>query len=148
MKTAKDVIAFAKENKCKVVDLKFVDLLGQWQHYTISLNEFNEELFTDGNGLDGSSIRGWKAINESDMLLMPDPTTAKIDPFCAETTLSLIGNVVDPISREKYPRDPRALAHRAEDYLKSTGIGDVAYFGPEAEFFIFDNVRFQNEEIC
>lgn len=142
MKTAKDVIAFAKENKCKVVDLKFVDLLGQWQHYTISLNEFNEDLFTDGNGLDGSSIRGWKAINESDMLLMPDPTTAKIDPFCAETTLSLIGTVVDPMSREIYPRDPRALAQRAENYLKSTGIGDIAYFGPEAEFFIYDTVRF------
>ncbi|HBF12505.1 MAG TPA: type I glutamate--ammonia ligase [Deltaproteobacteria bacterium] len=145
MKTAKDVVAFAKENKCRAVDLKFVDLLGQWQHYTISMSEFGEDLFTDGNGLDGSSIRGWKAINESDMLLMPDPTTAKIDPFCAEPTLSLIGNVVDPLSRESYARDPRALAQNAENYLKSTGIGDVAYFGPEAEFFIFDNVRFDQK---
>ena len=143
MKTAKEVIAFAKDMKCKVVDLKFVDLLGIWQHYTISMNEFNEELFEDGNGFDGSSIRGWKAINESDMLLMPDPSSAKLDPFCSETTLSLLGNIVDPITREPYGRDPRGLAVRAEQYLKSTGLGDTCYFGPEAEFFILDDVRFE-----
>lgn len=141
-KTAKDVIALAKEKNVTIVDLKFVDLLGAWQHYSLPVSELNEGLFEDGNGLDGSSIRGWKAINESDMLLFPDPTTARIDPFCAEPTLSLIGTVKDPLSRQVYDRDPRALAQRAEAYLKSTGIGDVAYFGPEAEFFIFDNVRF------
>lgn len=141
-KTPKEVIAWAKDLKCKVIDLKFVDLLGSWQHYTIGWPEFNEGLFEEGNGFDGSSIRGWKAINESDMLLVPDPSTARIDPFCAETTLSLSGNIVDPITHQPYGRDPRGIAKKAEDYLKSTGIGDVAYFGPEAEFFIFDDVRF------
>ena len=142
MKTAKEVIAYAKEKNCKAVDLKFVDLLGMWQHYTISMAELNEGLFEEGNGIDGSSIRGWKAINESDMLLMPDPSTAQIDPFCAETTLSLIGNIAEPITMNPYARDPRGLAKKAEEYLKSTGIGDVAYFGPEAEFFILDDARF------
>lgn len=141
MKTAKEVIAWAKDVKCKVVDLKFVDMLGAWQHYTITMAELNEGLFEDGNGFDGSSIRGWQAINESDMLLMPDPATARIDPFCAEKTLSLHGNVVDPITRAPYGRDPRNIAQKAEAYLKSTGIGDTIYIGPEAEFFIFDNVR-------
>lgn len=142
MKTAKEVIAFAKDAKCRVADLKFVDLFGIWQHYTISMNELNEELFEDGNGFDGSSIRGWQAINESDMLLVPDPSTAKLDPFCAEKTLSLHGNIEDPITRRPYAKDPRSIASRAEQYLKSTGIGDVAYFGPEAEFFIFDNIQY------
>lgn len=142
MKTAKDVINFAKDAKCKVVDLKFVDLLGTWQHYTISMDELNEGLFEEGNGFDGSSIRGWKAINESDMLLKPDPSTARIDPFAAETTLSLSGDIYEPISGQAYARDPRGIAKRAEKYLKSTGIADTAYYGPEAEFFVFDNVRF------
>ncbi|MDO8519662.1 MAG: type I glutamate--ammonia ligase [Deltaproteobacteria bacterium] len=141
-KTAKEVIAWAKDLKCKVIDLKFVDLIGTWQHYTIGWAEFNEGLFEDGNGFDGSSIRGWKAINESDMLLLPDPSTARIDPFCAETTLSLSGTIIEPITKAPYARDPRGIAKKAEDYLKSTGIGDVAYFGPEAEFFILDDVQF------
>lgn len=142
MKTAKEVIALAKDLKVKVVDLKFCDLIGTWQHYSLPLSELTEDLFSEGNGFDGSSIRGWKAINESDMLLMPDPQTARIDPFCAEKTMSLAGNIVDPITREPYGRDPRGIAGKAEAYLKSTGIGDTAYFGPEAEFFIFDDIRF------
>lgn len=142
MKTAQDVIKFAKEQQCEVVDLKFVDLLGTWQHYTITMDELNEGLFEEGNGFDGSSIRGWRSINESDMLLMPDPSTAKIDPFCAAKTLSLHGNIVDPITGTPYNRDPRGLAQRAEAYLKSTGIGDTAFVGPEAEFFILDDVVF------
>ena len=142
MKTAKEVIAWAKDEQCKAVDLKFVDLLGAWQHYTITMSEFNEDLFEEGNGFDGSSIRGWKAINESDMLLVPDPTTAKIDPFCAEKTLSLTGEIVDPITREPYDKDPRGVAKRAEAFLTQSGVGDKVFFGPEAEFFIFDNVQY------
>lgn len=145
MKTAKEVIAWAKDLKCKAVDLKFVDLHGTWQHYTITMSEFNEDLFEEGNGFDGSSIRGWQAINESDMLLVPDPSTAKIDPFCAEKTVSLTGDIIDPITRQPYNRDPRGIAKRAEAYLKTTGIGDTAYFGPEAEFFIFDNVQYDQK---
>lgn len=141
-KTAKDVINFAKDQKCKVVDLKFVDLLGSWQHFTLSMDLLDEDLFESGNGFDGSSIRGWKAINESDMLIRPEPATAKIDPFCAEKTLSLTGNVVDPITGGGYNRDARALCERAEEYLKSTGIGDTCFVGPEAEFFVFDNVQY------
>ncbi|OGQ08603.1 MAG: type I glutamate--ammonia ligase [Deltaproteobacteria bacterium RIFCSPLOWO2_12_FULL_40_28] len=146
MKTGKDVIAYAKDKQCKVVDLKFVDLLGTWQHFTISMDLLDDDLFEEGNGFDGSSIRGWKAINESDMLILPDPSSARIDPFCAETTLSLVGNVIDPITRQPYNRDPRGIAGRSEQYLKSTGIGDTAYIGPEAEFFIFDNVQFDQKE--
>lgn len=142
MNTPKEVMAWAKDLKCKIVDLKFCDLLGTWQHYSLPLSELTEALFEEGNGFDGSSIRGWKAIHESDMMLVPDPTTARIDPFCAETTVSLIGDIVDPITRESYGRDPRGIARKAEEYLKSTALGDVAYFGPEAEFFIFDNVSF------
>src|SRR3990167_6136574 len=134
MKTAKEVIAFAKDLKVKIVDLKFCDLIGTWQHYSLPTSELTEDLFSEGNGFDGSSIRGWKAINESDMMLVPDPSTARIDPFCAEKTLSLAGNIVDPITMAPYGRDPRGIAGKAEAYLKSTGIGDTAYFGPEAEF--------------
>ncbi|MBX7149800.1 type I glutamate--ammonia ligase [bacterium] len=143
LKTAKDVIAFAKDAKCKVVDLKFVDLFGTWQHFSISMDELHEDLFEEGSGFDGSSIRGWQAINESDMVLIPDPSTAKIDPFCAETTLSMIGDVREPIGKTTYARDPRNIAKKAEAYLKSTGIGDICYVGPEAEFFIFDHVAFE-----
>ena len=139
---AREVLEFAKKNKAQVVDLKFVDLIGTWQHFTIPTNELTEDLFKDGSGLDGSSIRGWKAINNSDMLLMPDPNTACMDPFTAVPTLSLIGNVVDPISRETYERDPRYVAQKAEKYLQSTKIGDISYWGPEAEFFIFDHARY------
>jgi glutamine synthetase len=138
----REAVEFAKKNKVQVVDLKFVDLIGTWQHFTIPASELTEDLFKDGSGLDGSSIRGWKAINNSDMLVVPDPATACLDPFTAVPTLSLIGNVVDPISRETYERDPRFIAQKAEKYLQSTKIGDTSYWGPEAEFFIFDQARY------
>ena len=138
----REVLDFAKKNKAQVVDMKFVDLIGTWQHFTIPVSELTEGLFKDGCGLDGSSIRGWRGINNSDMLLVPDPTTACMDPFCSVPTLSLIGNVVDPITREMYDRDPRFIAQKAEKYLQSTKIGDTSYWGPEAEFFIFDHARY------
>lgn len=140
--TVKEVLEMAKKNKVQVVDLKFVDLIGTWQHFTIPVGELTEGLFKDGSGLDGSSIRGWKAINNSDMLLVADPETACMDPFCAVPTLSLIGNVVDPITRETYDRDPRYIAQKAEKYLQTTKVGDISYWGPEAEFFIFDHARY------
>ena len=140
--TPREVLEFAKKQKVQVVDLKFVDLIGTWQHFTIPASELTEDLFKDGSGLDGSSIRGWKAINNSDMLVVPDPATACLDPFTLVPTLSLIGNVVDPISRETYERDPRYIAQKAEKYLQSTKIGDTSYWGPEAEFFIFDQARY------
>jgi glutamine synthetase len=138
----REALEFAKKNRVQAVDLKFVDLIGTWQHFTIPSSELTEDLFKDGSGLDGSSIRGWKAINNSDMLVVPDPATACLDPFTAVPTLSLIGNVVDPISRETYERDPRYIAQKAEKYLQSTKIGDTSYWGPEAEFFIFDQARY------
>jgi len=138
----REALEFAKKNRVQVVDLKFVDLIGTWQHFTIPASELTEDLFKDGSGLDGSSIRGWKAINNSDMLVVPDPATACLDPFTLVPTLSLIGNVVDPISRETYERDPRYIAQKAEKYLQSTKIGDTSYWGPEAEFFIFDHARY------
>jgi glutamine synthetase len=131
-----------KDHDVKLVDFKFTDLPGSWQHFTTTLTEYNEEIFTEGLGFDGSSIRGWRAINASDMLVIPDPTTAWIDVFNAEPTLSLICTIVDPITREPYDRDPRGVAEKAEAYLQSTGIADTAFFGPEAEFFIFDEVRY------
>jgi glutamine synthetase len=140
--TPREVLEYAKKNKAQVVDLKFVDLPGTWQHFTIPIEELNEGTFKDGSGLDGSSIRGWKAINNSDMLVVPDPDTACMDPFTAVPTLSLVGNVMDPITREIYERDPRFIAQKAEKHLKSTKIGDISYWGPEAEFFIFDHARF------
>jgi glutamine synthetase len=136
------VLAFAKKNKVQVVDLKFIDLIGTWQHFTIPIEELNEGTFQDGSGLDGSSIRGWKAINNSDMLAVPDPATACLDPFTSVPTLSLVCNVIDPITREPYDRDPRYIAQKAERYLKNTKIGDISYWGPEAEFFIFDTARY------
>jgi glutamine synthetase len=144
--TPKDVLKFAKDNKVEAVDLKFLDLMGIWQHFTIPTSELSEELFEEGNGFDGSSIRGWQPINASDMLVMPDPTTAVLDPFMQIPTLSLICNIVDPISKEDYSRDPRNIARKAEAYLKSTGIGDVAYIGPEPEFFIFDEIRYETNQ--
>jgi len=143
-KTGKEVLDFAKQHGVKVVDFKFADLLGTWQHFTTTVDEVDEGIFKDGLGFDGSSIRGWKAINNSDMLVLPDPATAFIDPFIAAPTLSLTCTIIDPVTRETYERDPRAIAIRAEHYLKSTGIGDTAYFGPEAEFFIFDEVRYES----
>jgi glutamine synthetase len=126
----------------KIVDFKFVDLPGMWQHFSIPVGELSEEIFAEGIGFDGSSIRGFQVINESDMLLFPDPSTAVVDPACAIPTLSLICDVRDPITGNPYERDPRQIAHKAEAYLKSTGIADTSYFGPEVEFFLFDSLRF------
>lgn len=142
--TPKDVLAMAKEKGARVVDLRFMDFQGIWQHFTVPLCELTESSFEDGFGFDGSSIRGWQAIHQSDMLVVPDAATAKMDPFFEVPTLVLIGNILDPITREPYSRDPRHIAQQAEAYLKSSGIGDVAYFGPEAEFFIFDDIRFES----
>ena len=140
--TPREVLDFAKKNKVEMVDLKFVDLLGAWQHFSIPTSELSLDLFKEGSGFDGSSIRGWKAIQNSDMLLIPDPDTARLDPFTEIPTLSMIGNVEDPITRQGYERDPRYVAQKAEKYLKSTKIGDTSYWGPEAEFFIFDHVSY------
>jgi glutamine synthetase len=138
----KEVLEYAKKNGVQMVDFKFCDLPGTWQHFTTPVSELEEAIFEEGLGFDGSSIRGWKAINESDMLVVPDPTTAVMEPFSQAKTLSLICDIVDPITRESYARDPRGIAKRAVNFLKSTGIGDTAHFGPEPEFFIFDSVRF------
>jgi len=140
--TAREVLDFAKKNKVEMVDLKFVDLVGTWQHFSIPTSELSMDLFKDGSGFDGSSIRGWKMIENSDMLVVPDPKTAILDPFMEIPTLSMICNVQDPISREIYERDPRGIAQRAEQYLKSTKIGDLSYWGPEAEFFVFDHASY------
>ena len=140
--TPQEAIALAKEKGAELVDLKFMDLIGTWQHFTIPISEYDTDLFEDGSGFDGSSIRGWQPINASDMLVIPDPSTAVMDPFCEKPTLSLLGNIVDPITREPYSRDPRCIAKKAETYVQSGGFGEVAYFGPEPEFFILDEVRF------
>jgi glutamine synthetase len=140
--TPKELLEYARKNKVEMVDLKFIDFPGTWQHFAIPTSELTEKLFEEGSGFDGSSIRGWQAINDSDMLVIPDPKTAFMDPFTRIPTLSMTCNVMDPITRELYHKDPRYIAQKAEAHLKSTGIGDVSYFGPEAEFFIFDGVRF------
>ena len=142
--TPEQVLKMAKENGVKVVDLRFMDFPGLWQHFSVPVSELELSNFEDGFGFDGSSIRGWQPIHASDMLVIPDPASAKIDPFYKEPTLVLICNIVDPITREAYTRDPRNIARKAEAYLKSTGIGDTAYIGPEAEFFIFDDIRFDS----
>jgi len=144
--TPKDAVRLAREQQAEAVDFKFMDLLGTWQHFTIPMSEYEEAIFDEGLGFDGSSIRGWQPINASDMLVMPDASTAVIDPFCAVPTLSLVCNIVDPITKEEYSRDPRNIARKAEAYLKSTGIGDIAYFGPEPEFFVFNDVRFDQNQ--
>ena len=140
----KEVLGLAKDRNAVMVDLKFMDFVGTWQHFTVPLHELKEESFEEGLGFDGSSIRGWAEIHASDMLVMPDPATAVMDPFTKDATLSLICTIVDPITKEPYGRDPRTIALKAEKYLRSTGIADTAYFGPEAEFFVFDTVRFDN----
>ncbi|MFG1344479.1 type I glutamate--ammonia ligase [Xanthobacter autotrophicus DSM 431] len=142
-KTAKDVLDLIKSEDVKYVDLRFTDPRGKWQHVTFDISMVDEEFLTEGTAFDGSSIAGWKAINESDMLLMPDPTTTCIDPFFSETTLSIVCDVLEPTTGQPYGRDPRSIARKAEAYAKSTGIGDSVFFGPEAEFFIFDDVRFK-----
>jgi len=140
--TPKEIIDLIKAKNIEILDLKFQDFPGTWQHFSIPVSQAVPEIFDEGLGFDGSSIRGWQAIHASDMMVVPDPVTAVIDPFTECPTLSLICNIVDPVTREQYSRDPRYVAVKAENYLKSSGIGDVAYFGPEAEFFIFDGIRF------
>lgn len=135
-------LQIAREEKAVMVDFKFVDFLGAWQHFSVPLSELDEDAFEAGFGFDGSSMRGWQPIHASDMLIIPDPNTATMDPFMSERTISLICNIVDPITKERYSRDPRFIAQKAESYLKSTGIADKSFFGPEAEFFIFDHIAF------
>lgn len=142
---AADVLAMADELGVQMVDLKFTDVPGTWQHMTLSVGGLDEDAFSEGLGFDGSSIRGFQQIAESDMLLVPDPGTAKIDPFYSARTLSLICNVIDPITREAYSRDPRYVAQKAERHLAGSGIADTAYFGPEAEFYVFDHVAFDQD---
>jgi glutamine synthetase len=141
---AKGVLEFAKKHGAKILDLRFVDVPGIWQHVSYPIGELDEKSFSEGFGFDASSIRGWASIHESDMLLMPDPNTAFIDPFRTIPTLVMIGDATDPLSGKPYHRDPRHVVKRAEAYLKSTKIADTAYFGAEAEFFIFDSVRFDS----
>ncbi|WP_374338561.1 type I glutamate--ammonia ligase [Methyloversatilis sp.] len=141
MTTAKQVLDLIKEKEVKFVDFRFTDTRGKEQHVGVPISAFSEDKFTEGHAFDGSSIAGWKGIQASDMLLMPDPETAFIDPFFDETTLVLSCDVVEPSDGKGYDRDPRSIAKRAEAYLKSTGLGDTAYFGPEPEFFIFDSVE-------
>src|SRR5467141_426598 len=140
--TPKGALELARKQGARMVDLKFVDTFGTWQHFSLPIGELNEESFSEGLGFDGSSIRGWKSIEASDMLAMPDPATAFIDPFMAVPTLSLTCTIAETGTREPYIRDPRGIAQRAEQYLLATGLADTAVFGPEAEFFIFDNVQF------
>ena len=143
--TAQDVLALMKEKEVEFVDLRFADMLGVQHHITYPAHSVDESLFEDGRMFDGSSITGWKGINESDMVLLPDPATAVLDPFMADRTLLLQCDVLEPSTMQAYSRDPRSIARRGEAYLKSTGIADTAFFGPEPEFFIFDGVRFRND---
>src|SRR5712664_2405104 len=137
--TPADVIRKAKEAGVQMVDVRFTDLPGTWQHFSLPLKELTEAVFAEGVGFDGSSIRGFQAINESDMLLMPDPASAFVDPCLQVPTLALTCDVVDPVTGEPYSRDPRYVARKAEQYLIKTGIATTAYYGPEAEFYIFNS---------
>jgi glutamine synthetase len=139
---AKDVLALAQEHGVRMVDFKFTDLPGTWQHIGLSINALDEDAFSEGLGFDGSSIRGFQEIQESDMILLPDPATALVDPFHEQKTMSVVCSVIDPITREQYSRDPRYIAQKAERHLVETGIADTCYMGPEAEFYIFDHVAF------
>ena len=146
MSEPKTVLEFAKQHDAKLLDLRFTDLPGLWHHVSYPMSQVSESSFEDGFGMDGSSIRGWAAIHESDMLLIPDATWYMMDPFSEVPTLVMIGDVIDPVTKQRYDRDPRYIAKKAEMYLASTGIADAAYFGAEAEFFIFDNIRFDQRE--
>ncbi len=141
-----NVFKLIKDHDVKMIDFKFMDFPGQWQHFTVPVYELSRDSFEDGFGFDGSSIRGWKSIHESDMLIIPDPKTVLVDPFITVPTLSLVCDVYEPLTKEKYERCPRSIAQKAEAYLRQTGIADTAYFGPEAEFFIFDDIRFDSTE--
>ena len=145
MMTPKKVLELIDDKSIKFVDYKFQDFPGTWQHFSVPARHLTADIFEDGIGFDGSSIRGWQAINESDMLALPDPTTAFIDPFLKSPTLSLTCSILDPITKQPYTRDPRNVASKCVDYIKSTGIADTIHFGPEAEFFVFDHVRFKQE---
>ncbi len=144
--TAKDVLDLIKKEDVKIVDFRFMDFPGMQQHFSVPASKIDEESFTDGLGFDGSSIRGWQSINESDMIVKPQPQTAFIDPFMEIKTLVMTCNIGDPITGEDYTRDPRNIARKAENYLRSAGIGDTAFIGPEAEFFIFDDIRYDQNE--
>ncbi|MBD2773027.1 type I glutamate--ammonia ligase [Iningainema tapete] len=146
MTTPQEVLKLIQDQNIQMIDLKFIDTPGTWQHLTVYQNQIDESSFTDGVPFDGSSIRGWKAINESDMAMVIDPNTAWIDPFMQEPTLSVICSIKEPRTGEPYSRCPRTIAQKALDYLVSTGVGDTAFFGPEAEFFIFDDVRFDQNQ--
>src|SRR5215831_478026 len=143
-----EVLRRAKAAEVKIVDLKFIDLPGVWQHFSIPVEDLDDELFEEGIGFDGSSIRGFQVIHESDMLLVADPETARVDPMLEIPTLSLICNVVDPVTRKRYSRDPRYIAQKAESYLKSAGVAELSYWGPELEFYIFDDVRYDQNAHC
>ena len=149
-----EIAKFIENNGIKIVDLKFNDLPGLWQHFSIPASELTDiddpthGIWADGIGFDGSSIRGFQKIQESDMILMPDPDTAVIDPICQTPTLSIICDVYNPTDKKPYTRDPRFIARKAEKYLKSTGVADTSYWGPEMEFFIFDDVRFEQNQRC
>jgi glutamine synthetase len=138
----KEVLALIKEKEVQAVDLRFMDFPGLWQHFTIPANALEEKVFEEGLGFDGSSIRGWQAINESDMLVIPVPETAFMDPFTQIPTLTMVCNIQDPLTREDYTRDPRNIARKTVNYMKHIGVADVAYFGPEPEFFVFDDIRY------
>jgi glutamine synthetase len=140
--TVKDVMSLIKDKDIKMLDLRFTDVFGLWQHFSLSTKQVSEDMFEEGIGFDGSSIRGFQSIEESDMILIPDPSSAFIDPIFEVSTLVIICDVYDPITRQPYSRDPRYVAKKAEGYLKKTGIADLSYFGPEAEFFLFDSVRY------
>src|ERR1700734_2671561 len=144
--TPSEVLEYAKKNGLKQLDLRFCDIPGLQHHVSYPITELSEDSFQEGFGMDGSSIRGWAAINESDMLLIPDPSTAFIDPFGEIRTLVMTSDVIDPITRQHYERDPRWIARKAESYLKNSGLAYTAYFGAKAEFFIFDNVRFDHNQ--
>src|SRR4029079_3490670 len=144
--TPKEFFDFLKKNKAEQVDLKFCDMFGTWQHCTYPIDTLDEGIFEDGLGFDGSSIRGAQAINESDMLAIPDVESARLDPFFAEPTVSVIADIYDPITKEAYPKDPRNIAKKGLAYLKQTGIADVCNIGPEPEFFIFDDIRYNTSQ--
>jgi glutamine synthetase len=141
-----DFFALAKKHDAEMVDLKFVDMLGSWQHCSFPIDHLSKDTFTEGLGFDGSSIRGWMGIHESDMLAVPDADTARLDPFFARPTLSVIADIVDPVSGQPFSRDPRLIARKAEQYLGDTGIADTCFIGPEPEFFIFDEVRYEQNQ--
>ena len=144
--TPKEFFDFAKKNNANMVDLKFVDLLGTWQHCTFPIEFLDAKTLEEGLGFDGSSIRGWKPIHQSDMMAVPDLSTVVMDSFFAKPTMSVLADVLDPLTREDYNRDPRNIAKKAAEFAKSTGLADTAYYGPEPEFFIFDEVRYEQNQ--